>query len=159
MRQELLEPLKDFPLFLVARELVLRIYMCLQGGADYSEQLAELNAICKRRLTACDMEAAAELIEPDEWAFGLLVDQVPTPTDLTYAEMLELVEKLKANAAENGLQAGYWEHCLTVNTGDSNFASLLQGGAELYFRDGISRWLTAKEILDTALATSGKAIA
>jgi hypothetical protein len=156
MRQELLDPLKDFPQYQVARKLVVRIYRLLNAGADYSAPLAELNLLAQKQLSALEIEDASELIDPKTYAYEVLADLIPTPTDLSYAEMLELVERLLAGASKDGIQHGHWSRCLEANTGDSRVSLLLQS-PELYFRDGVSRKLTAKEILDTALAAGGKA--
>lgn len=155
MRQELLEPLKNYPQYQEARKLVVRIYRLLGTGADYSQPLAELNRLAKKQLSPRDIEDAAELIDPKTYAYEVLADLIPTPTDLSYAEMLELVEQLQAGASKDGIQHGHWSRCLEVNTGDSR-ASLLLQSPELYFGDGVSRKMTAKEILDTALAAGGK---
>ena len=155
MRQELLEPLKYFPQYQEARKLVVRIYRLLGAGADYSEPLAELNRLAKKHLSPSDIEDAAELIDPKTYAYEVLADLIPTPTDLSYAEMLELVERLQAGASKDGIQLGQWSRCLEAITGDSR-ASLLLQSPELYFGDGVSRKMTAEDILDTALAAGGK---
>ncbi len=155
MRQELLEPLKNFPQYQEAKKLVVRIYRLLGAGADYSAPLAELNLLAKKDLSPSDIEDAAGLIDPKTYAYEVLADLIPTPTDLSYAEMLELVEQLLAGASKDGIQHGHWSRCLEANTGDSR-ASLLLQSPELYFGDGVSRKMTAKEILDTALAAGGK---
>lgn len=158
MRLELLQPLRDNPFFKRACALVELIYACRRSGTCCDDALEELNSFSNYRLQADDfvVDPRDEVLPPEELAFGLVLHLIPTPIDLSYDEMLSLVGRLKAHAAEDGLQAAYWEKCLEVNTGDPNFSQLLQGGAELYFRDGVSRWLSAKEILDTALAASGR---
>jgi hypothetical protein len=156
MRQELLDPLKGFPQYPMARKLVVRIYRLLQAGADCSVPLAELNQLAHKNLSAQEIEDAAELIDPRTYAYEVLADLIPTPTDLSYAEMLELVEQLQAGASKDGIQHGHWSRCLMVNTGDRRLSTLLQS-PELYFGDGVARNMTAKEILDTALAAGGKA--
>jgi hypothetical protein len=153
VRQELLDPLKNFPQYQVARKLVVRIHRLLGRGADYSEPLAELNRLAQKHLSPSEIEDAAELIDPKTYAYEVLADLVPTPTDLSYAEMLELVEQW--GTSKDGIQAGHWSRCLAVNTGDNRVSTLLQS-PELYFRHGVSRKMTAREILDTALAAGRK---
>jgi hypothetical protein len=155
VRQQLLDPLKDYPQYQVARKLVVRIYRLLGRGEDYSGPLAELNQLAQKKLSASDIEDAAELIDPKTYAYEVLADLIPTPADLSYAEMLELVEKLQAGVSKDGIQAGHWSRTLEVNTGERRVGTLLQS-PELYFGDGVSRKMTAKEILDTALAAGSR---
>jgi hypothetical protein len=155
MRQELLDPLKDNSLFETARKLVYRIYRSLDSGKDYTATLDELNQVAQKKLCAMDIEDAAELIDPRTYAYEVIADLIPVPTDLSYAEMLEIVEQIVAQAARDGPQLGHWIHCLEANTGDRRISTLLQS-PELYFRDTVPQELTAKDMLDIALAAGGK---
>lgn len=158
LRPELCPPLRENPDFVQALGLVERIYQLVRSDSPCRDELAQLNAISRFRLEELDFakDERDELITPEELTIGLVLHRIPTPQHLVYEEMLELVEKLKTNGAEDGLHVAFWTKCLSECTGDANFSQLLQGGAELYFRDGISRWMTPKEILDTALVAGGK---
>jgi len=155
VRRELLDPRSCCTQYENARKLVVRIYHLLNAGSDCAEPLAGLNSLSQKRLCVSQIEDAAELIDPETFAYEVLADLIPTPTDLTHAEMLELVEKLLADASQDSIQHGHWSRCLEANTGDRRLSLLLQS-PELYFRDGVSRKLTAQEILDIALAAGGK---
>ena len=154
MRPELLPPLRENPHFVQSLDLVERIYELVRSDQPCADELAQLNAISRHKLMEDDFakDERDEIITPEELAFGLILHKIPTPEHLTYEEMLDLVTQRKKNTVEDGLYVGYWIQCLTEYTGDLKFSYLLQGGAERYFRDGKSRWLTPKEILDTALA-------
>ena len=154
MRPELLPPLRENPNFVQSLGLVERIYELVRSDQPCADELAQLNTISRHKLMEDDFEKDErdEIITPEELAFGLILHKIPTPEHLTYEEMLDLVTQLKKGTVEDGLYVGYWIQCLCNCTKDSNFSQLLQGGAERYFRDGKSRWLTPKEILDTALA-------
>jgi hypothetical protein len=155
VRQELLDPLKSNARFEAASKMVHRIYRLLDAGKDFSEPLAELNKIAQKNFSTAEMEDAAELIDPRTWAYEVIADLLPVPTDLNYAEMLELVEQILVDEADSP-QLGHWARCLEANTGDRRISTLLQS-PELYFQDATPRRLTAKEVLDTALATGRKA--
>ena len=101
------------------------------------------------------MEDAAELIEPETYAFELVADLVPVPNDLRYDEMVEALDRILTNAGD-GPQLGYWTRCLEANTGDKRISTLIQA-PEVYFDDPCRAGrMLAREILDTALAVGRK---
>jgi hypothetical protein len=151
MRPELLEPMQGNKRYEAARKLVRRIYRSIDRGQDCSEPLARLSKVVRKRLSPMELEEAAELIEPQVYAFELLADRLEVPADLSESEMLELLERILADAGD-AVQLGYWTRCLEVNTGDKRISTLIQS-PELYFGDpSRSQRLAAREILDTALA-------
>ena len=151
MRQELVDPLKGNAIFESAVKLVSRIYELNEDGEDCSEELADLSKLTGKRLSRSEFEDAAELIEPQDYAFSLVAESIPVPTDLSDDEMLELLERI-INNADDVPRLGYWEVCLERNTGDKRITTLISA-PELYFDDpNRARRLSAREILDTALA-------
>jgi hypothetical protein len=151
VRQELLDPLKGNARYEAAAKLVRRIYGLIDAGKDCSEALARLCHVTRREVSRLEMEDAAELIEPEAYAYELVAELVPVPTDLGYDEMLEALERILANE-DDALKLGYWTRCLESNTGDKRISTLIQS-PELYFGNpSRSRRLSAQEILDTALA-------
>lgn len=151
MRQELLDPLKGNELYETAVKLVRRIYRLIDDGTDYSETLVQLSKLARKELSGMELEDAAELIEPEAYAFALVSEFIPVPTDLSYEEMLELIGQIATNEGEVP-QLSFWARCVEVNTGDKRIETLISA-PELYFDDpSAARRLSAREILDTALA-------
>ncbi len=155
MRQELLDPLQGNALYEAAVKLVCGVYRLIDANTDCSEPLAQLSKLARRVLSRMEMEDAAELIEPQAYAFALVCEFIPVPADLSYDEMLELLERIVENAGDGPL-LGYWACCLMTNTGEKRIETLIRA-PELYFDDpSAARRLSAQEILDTALAAGRK---
>jgi hypothetical protein len=151
MRNELLDPLKGDARYEAVVKLVRRVYRLIDAEKDCSEALARLGETVGKPLSSLELEGVAELIDPETYAFELIADSLPLPTDLSREEMLEMLERIVANA-DDPLHLGYWTRCLEINTGDKQISTLIQA-PELYFGDpSKARRMSAQEILDTALA-------
>jgi hypothetical protein len=155
MRQELLEPIKDKARFEAAFNLLCEIFDLIDAGRDWAGPLARLNQLTAKNLSATAIEDVLELVEPEPFAYELTADPMAVPTDLTEAEMLELIEQYRTNEGDL-VQLAYWMYCLEANTGDSRIGTLIHT-PEVYFMDGKGpRTMSSREILDTALAAGRK---
>ena len=132
------------------------LYRLHGARVDYSHQLKELAALVGKEVTKSDVDAAFGSVDPETFAAGLFTSRVAIPTDLSFEEMLEVVESIYTGKAPESL-ASYWIRCLEANTGDAGISDLIFWPGE-YFGDGNNRRrMSPREILETAIAAGRKA--
>jgi hypothetical protein len=152
MRPELLDPLQSHPNLQATLLLAKKIYGLFEAGADYSEEIREMARNAGRIVSGFEVDSAFGSVSPEGFARTLLLEHKPVPTDITHAEMLELVERIFAPGRNKEGEIAYWIKCLKVSTGDERIDDLIFWPGE-YFGDGDnSRDMTPEGILDTALA-------
>lgn len=131
------------------------LYRLHEAGKDYTKQLRDLAAFVGQQLTKSDVRGAFGSIDAEMFAKQLLLKPEMIPADLNEAEMLHLIEQMKRGEGDE-FQDWYWMKCLELNTRDERVSDLFYWPGE-YFGDGDdTRDLTAKEILQTALASGRK---
>jgi hypothetical protein len=151
MRDSIRDPLAGNSKLPEVKRMADRLYRMHENGVGSSQALAELSAFVGKPLTKRDLCGAFGTTDSETWAKDLVLDSPQIPTDLSYQEMLELIERV-CRADGDEFQVCYWVECLKVNTGDEKISGLIYWPGE-YFGDGNdSRELSPKAILDTALS-------
>lgn len=150
MRPELLTPVDDSDRLGAAAAIACEIYRLHEAGRDYAARLRELGAVVGRSVAVEEAHGAFGSVAPEAFAEQLLAAGATVPTDLSEAEMLELLDRVR-RAEGTEAQLDHWLACLRANTGDERLPDLIFWPGE-YFGDGDdSRELTSQDILRTAL--------
>src|SRR5687767_10273740 len=118
MRPELLNPVTDRRRLKSAVEMARELYRLHETGRDFSARLPEFGALVGQDVGVGDVRGAFGSIDAKSFAENLLADRSRVPTDLSEAEMLELLERVSA-ADGTESQIAYWVDCLAANTGDA----------------------------------------
>lgn len=151
MRSILESPVDPERLNLLSR-LVERVYALHETAHSYENELVELGALAGSAVTPFQIDCAFGSASPRSFAHDLLVRSVVIPSDISRAEMLEMLQHL-LQPKRGELRHGYWLACLARSTGDQRISDLIYWPGE-YFKDGDnSRDMSAEAILRVAEAS------
>ena len=151
MRTILEDPCAVSPCLAPAMELAERIYATHEAGRPYDDLLSRLSKVVGKALTHFDVCSAFGSVSSETFARGLLVTSESVPTDLSEAEMLELIQRLLTGRHKE-FQSSFWIKCLEKNTGNARLSDIIYWPGE-YFGDGNNRRvMSAEDVLRTARA-------
>jgi hypothetical protein len=151
MRPELLKPVRAKRHLRTAIATARELYALHEAGGDCSKRLPELSEIVGHPVSVPDLHSAFGSVSPEDFAEDLLRRRSAIPTDLSDAEMLELIERV-CNGDGTDSQICHWLNCLEVNTGDERLSDLIFWPGIYFGDDDNGRELTPEEILRTARA-------
>ena len=158
MRPELLDPTIDVDRLNSTVELIEELCRLHKEEEDCSSQLVQLSELVGHPIRSFDAAAASHSQAHETLARKLLFHPSNIPSDLSKAEMLEMIERVRT-ADGTEFQLYFWLECLWVNTGDKRIDDLIHRPDD-YFEDldddDSSRELSSLRILDTALARGKK---
>jgi hypothetical protein len=151
MRPELMEPVQDQEKLRQLLPLAEEVFRLHEAGQSYAQQLKEISRLAGRIVGQHAVLAAFGTADHEYFARKLLIDWDKLPTDLTRAEMLEVLEQLCAVTASPDIEE-YWLKVLEVNTGDDQLTNLIYWPG-IYFGDSYDgRELSPAKMLEVALA-------
>jgi hypothetical protein len=150
MRRALTAPDVDAAVLQEALRVARELYRSHEAGAPTAGLLEELSSICGTPLDRTALLGAFGSIDADDFATDLVVRQVATPTDLSRAELIELVSAV-SDVTGTEWQTFYWLRCLEANTGGADIVSLIYYPDEVLGPDDERDELTPEEVIDEAL--------
>lgn len=156
MRDILTNPFKDDPEIAEVMRIARKLYQLHEAGQNYAKPLATFSRLVGHEVCKFDVDAAFGSIRPEAFAQRELLNTESIPSDLSYEEMLELVDKV-CNALGDEFQLYYWLKCLEINTRDRQISTLIYWPDEYFGAEsGDTNELSPKEILEIALANGLK---
>jgi hypothetical protein len=145
MRNEVRVPTLDPGLLAEAEALAEEIYQRHEDGDDYEEPLARLSDLAQVPLRTIDASGAFGSIASRSWARDLLLGRHPCPSDLSDAELVELIRAVCDCQGEDW-QTSWWLRCIEASTGCAEVSDLIFYPQDVLGRDD----LTPEEILAEA---------
>jgi len=146
MRDEVREPELDPDTLAAALRLADEIYCLHEAGSPYADQLARLAGLTGEALSGVDACAAFGSVDPDTWVCDLLLMRHPCPTDLSDAELIELLAAICACDGEEW-QMSWWLRCVAASTGCKEVSGLVFHPQEMLGPADGREELTPEEIL------------
>jgi hypothetical protein len=132
-----------------AKALAVEIYRRREAGGEYHEQLARLAELTDEPLTEADACGAFGSVTPETWARGLLLMGSPCPSDLSDAELVELIRAICECQGEDW-QTTWWLRCVETSTGCAEVSDLIFYPREVLGPEDDREELTPEEILAEA---------
>jgi hypothetical protein len=124
MRDDIRTPPVDPSAVAAAVKLSEESYARHEAGAEYGEILARLAEVTGQSVSKMDADAAFGSVDPETWARDLLLTDHRCPSDLTDAELLELLQAICTCDGEEW-QMGWWLRCVEANTNCSDISGLV----------------------------------
>jgi hypothetical protein len=150
VRPELVDPVRDQAKLADLAPIVEEIFSLHESGIAYESQLRRVSKIVGRIIDKPIVLYAFGTAGAREFARRLLIDWDKLPSDLSQAEMLELLESLFRRGV-SPVTSEYWVKCLRRNTGDEQISDLIYWPERYGSGEYASRDLSPAEILDIAL--------
>jgi hypothetical protein len=129
-----------------AEALAAEIYRRHEAGREYQEPLARLADLAGEPLGKADACGAFGSVAPETWARDLLLLRYPCPSDLSDAELLELLRAICECQGEEW-QTSWWLRSVEASTGCADVSDLVFYPKEALGPEDGREELTPEEIL------------
>jgi len=154
MRPELTNPFSDELLLRRVSSSAQSLYALHEAAQPTGPEIQKLATLCRKTFAEVEEYFLHSFgsVWPDTLAKKLLVDLSLAPRDLSYEELIEMIEQL---ATGDEFLTEYWVECLSLNTGCDDIWGLIFYPADHF---GPSHEPTPAEILEKAYRREQKAL-
>jgi hypothetical protein len=150
MRPNLVDPVQDQAKLRELLPLTERVFSLHEAGLSYDAELEAISQLLGRTIEQLDVYGPFGSGDSEYFARRLLTDWDNLPTDLSYAEMLELLEALiEAKGTQDRRE--YWMKCLEASTGEPELINLICWPDQYRNGEYADRDLSIEETLEVAL--------